>query len=502
MKTKYFKTLFLTLSLCFIFNAAFSTSDTLIMPVNISYLYSGWGGNWGGQYNLSFDQNRYMPPGDMMYVEIETFTICCGNTPWHKLTDYYYPINWYNDTANYAFTDSTNGTIHTSNDIYSGPGSVASIYIRFVYISTTGNQTIYANVSNATYDLAPTHFVNVLPIINGSPCDNPLNVNFQLPVNCSRCQNGSSSEDMHISAYFGDGNDTSYTVCCPGQHPTFNLNHSYNSVGTFHPTFYVSNSYGGGTVALSVSNRTPAAAITASSTTFCSGDSVILNAVYNPNRTYQWKKGGIDIPGATASSYTTRIGGAYRVTVTNTMGGCSRTTAPATILTKYQFPVPTITAQGPTTFCTGDSVVLTANTGAGLIYKWKKDGILISGATSIDYSAKTTGEYKVQELNSYGCRRTSGGVTVAVPCRESDDQSESAALDKLYIYPNPANEFVVVSYEFGVGDQIIITDVLGKTLFTKIITQTTSNFKLQTLNFSKGIYFVKAGEAVGKFVKE
>ncbi len=505
MKTQYFKTAFLTLSLCFIFNAVFSTPDTLIMSTSVNYIWGGgggsggdWGGNWGGHYNLSFDQNRYMPPGDKMYVEIETYENCCGHTPWHKLTGYYYPNNWYNDTANNAFTGYTNGTIHTSIDIGAGGSSVATIYIRFVYISTTGG--IHASVSNARYDIAPTHFLGATAIINGSPCADPLNVSFHLPLDCSRCQGGSSSEDVHVYANFGDGNDTSYVICCPGQHPTFNLNHSYNSVGTFNPTFHLWNSYGGGYDTLSISNYTPAAAITASNTSFCSGDSVVLNALYNPNRTYQWSKGGINISGATAPSFTTRIGGAYRVTVTNTMGGCSRTTAPATILTKYQFPVPTVTPQGPTTFCTGDSVVLSANTGTGLIYKWKKDGMLISGSTSIDYSATTSGEFKVQEINSVGCQRTSTGVTVSVPCKESEIQSEST--NSIAIFPNPATDELTIQLGQLPNDKehLTIFNILGKDVNS--VQVQSLKFHVPCSVFSPGLYFVKVGNVTGKFVKQ
>ncbi|MFI5218044.1 MAG: T9SS type A sorting domain-containing protein [Bacteroidia bacterium] len=58
------------------------------------------------------------------------------------------------------------------------------------------------------------------------------------------------------------------------------------------------------------------------------------------------------------------------------------------------------------------------------------------------------------------------------------------------ISPNPANEYSVISFQFKAGDEIRLTDVLGKTLFTKTIAAPTLNFKLQTLNFPNGIYFL------------
>jgi len=60
-----------------------------------------------------------------------------------------------------------------------------------------------------------------------------------------------------------------------------------------------------------------------------------------------------------------------------------------------QPPVPSISTSGPLTFCSGQSVTLTATAGAGYSYQWKKDGINISGATNISYVASVTGSYTV-----------------------------------------------------------------------------------------------------------
>jgi hypothetical protein len=70
------------------------------------------------------------------------------------------------------------------------------------------------------------------------------------------------------------------------------------------------------------------------------------------------------------------------------------------------------------------------------------------------------------------------------------------------IYPNPANDYVIINYRFKAGDEIRLTDMLGKILFTETITTLTSDFRLLTSNLSPGIYFLKAGNRVSKFVKE
>src|SRR6185436_4547654 len=153
----------------------------------------------------------------------------------------------------------------------------------------------------------------------------------------------------------------------------------------------------------------------------------------------------------------------YRVIVTNTMTGCSKTTGGATVVTVNALPPATITPQGPTTFCAGGSVVLAANAGAGLTYKWKKGGNFISGATLSNYTATTGGNYKVQVTNGNGCSKTSGNVTVTVPCKEGEIISTLNNLD-FNAYPNPnSGEFTVKFSNKPISPvQIEMTDELGK----------------------------------------
>ncbi len=71
----------------------------------------------------------------------------------------------------------------------------------------------------------------------------------------------------------------------------------------------------------------------------------------------------------------------------------------------------TITANGPTSFCEGKNVVLSAE-GAppGASFQWKKDGANINGATNSTYTATTQGRYSVEVNGS----TTYGPVNVTV----------------------------------------------------------------------------------------
>lgn len=155
----------------------------------------------------------------------------------------------------------------------------------------------------------------------------------------------------------------------------------------------------------------PTATVTAAgATTFCSGGSVVLNANTGTGLTYVWSRNGTAITGATTSSYTASIAGSYTVTVTS--NNCSATSTAVTV-TVLAVPTATATAQGPTTFCQGDSVRLVANLGVGLTYVWKRNGVAIAGATNFSYRALLAGTYTVDVSNG-GCSTTSNGIVITV----------------------------------------------------------------------------------------
>jgi hypothetical protein len=259
-------------------------------------------------------------------------------------------------------------------------------------------------------------------------------------------------------------------------------------------TCYLTNSCGAVTslgIPVTVNTLLSATITPAGSTTFCSGGSVVLNAPVAANRTYQWKKGTNLISGATLSSYTATTGGNYRVIVTNTVTGCSKITGSATVVTVNTLPSATITPQGPTTFCAGGSVVLKANTGGGLTYKWKKGSNFISGATLSNYSATLGGTYKVEVTNSNGCSKLSAGVVVSVPCREGEITSLKNNLE-FNVYPNPnSGEFTIkFSNKPASTIQIELTDELGKVV--RRFETSDERVVIKESNLVNGIYCLTA----------
>src|SRR4029077_16444685 len=69
-------------------------------------------------------------------------------------------------------------------------------------------------------------------------------------------------------------------------------------------------------------------------------------------------------------------------------------------------PSPTITPGGPTTFCAGGSVTLTASAAAS--YAWS------NGATTQSIAVSASGSYSVTATNSNGCSAASAPAAVTV----------------------------------------------------------------------------------------
>jgi gliding motility-associated-like protein len=104
--------------------------------------------------------------------------------------------------------------------------------------------------------------------------------------------------------------------------------------------------------------------------------------------------------------------GSFDVTLTAT-DGCSTVTLTVTDFIQVGSSLtPVITASGPTSFCVGDEVTLTANP-SGNDYQWFENQNPISGATSNSLVLTTSGNYSVAAVNN-SCAEESNVMTVTV----------------------------------------------------------------------------------------
>jgi len=145
-------------------------------------------------------------------------------------------------------------------------------------------------------------------------------------------------------------------------------------------------------------NALPATPIISSDgpTTFCAGSSVTLTS--SAGTTYLWSTG------ATTANINVTIAGSYTVRVTD-VSGCQSATSVATVVTVNALPAtPTITADGPTTFCAGGNVNLTSSVGS--TYLWS------NGATTGSINITTAGNYNVRVTSVSGCQSAASVATI------------------------------------------------------------------------------------------
>ena len=139
----------------------------------------------------------------------------------------------------------------------------------------------------------------------------------------------------------------------------------------------------GETVTVNPTPSTPT--ITANGpTTFCAGDSVILTSSSATNNLWS--------TGETTQSITVLASGSFSVVVDN--GLCSATSAAISVTVNPLPSVPTITAGGATTFCSGGSVVLTSSS--------TSDNIWSTGETTQSITVSTSGNFTVEVITN-GC---------------------------------------------------------------------------------------------------
>ncbi|UCF80828.1 MAG: PKD domain-containing protein, partial [Acidobacteriota bacterium] len=163
---------------------------------------------------------------------------------------------------------------------------------------------------------------------------------------------------------------------------------------------------------------TSATATAGGPTTFCDGGSVTLTAMHDGIGpfTYQWYEvvGGL-LAGETASSYVAAATGDYYCEVTDGDPGCGDTeTTNSIMVTVNPNPTAVITPSGPTAFCEGGSVDLTASSATGtppFTYLWAPGG---ETTAAITVTASDTYSVTITDSAVPACVDTSAGEVVTV----------------------------------------------------------------------------------------
>lgn len=225
------------------------------------------------------------------------------------------------------------------------------------------------------------------------------------------------------------------------------------------------------------------------------GDLINLSVVATgyPAPTYQWFKGGVEIPGATGPSYTiatatTASAGSYSVTATNSLGSATPAT-PAVVTVNVVLPAITV-QPAPATASIGGSASfsVTATGSAPLSYQWYLGSNAISGATSSTYSIPAAsganlGNYTVVVTNQGGSVTSNVATLTLVVNQTSTAFSTNFAQDTIHaatpvITPTSTNWYVMaskVATNSNVGDDPATAGVVETRPFTLTINAATTS---------------------------
>ena len=109
--------------------------------------------------------------------------------------------------------------------------------------------------------------------------------------------------------------------------------------------------------------------------------------------------------------------------------------------------------------------------------------LIISNTTMSNNNTK----YRCVFTESASCEDTTDVSTLTIENNTSINKLNNSLVK---MFPNPANDFITLTLTNNTNGQIIITDILGKDVFSKTFNSNEVQISLKILE-SKGIFFVK-----------
>jgi hypothetical protein len=192
-----------------------------------------------------------------------------------------------------------------------------------------------------------------------------------------------SGDFVWANSYGGNGEDTGMDLCTDSQGNLYSTGF-FSNTADFDPSGNVSNLVSNGSKDIYFQKIQPDIIPTISAngpTSFCPGGTVTLTSSSTTGNTWS--------TGATTQSITVNSAGTYSVALSN--GTCVTNSTPINVTSLTAPSVPTITANSPTTFCSGGNVTLTSSSASGNTWS--------NGATTQAITVNASGNYSVTVSN-------------------------------------------------------------------------------------------------------
>ena len=389
----------------------------------------------------------------------------------------YLDVNGYNNIiCSYQCVPGSNGGCNT-------PGQVVSYFTNAFSGTFRSHTTQYGCWNGATFSVSTTGNCCMT-----APCTLP--VSGAVVGTNSIC--AGSTNTYSVAPLVGA---TSYNWTLPGGWIGTSTTNSISttassSAGTISVT--VSNACGTSSASVKAItvNALPTLTIAASSSTICSGQSVILTASTTAT-SYSWNTGATTMTTSVSPTLTS----IYSASVTGS-GGCISNTANCTVFVNTNPIVVALTSNS--LICRGASAILTASSSA-TSYTWN------TGATtmSVSVSPSVTSTYTVSVSNAAACVASSTVIVTVSPCTGINEILENA----VSVYPNPANGVINVDLtsELTKNSSLEVYDALGKLVVKQVLANELNSINISSL--SNGVYTFKIlnkAETIktGKFIKQ
>ncbi len=242
----------------------------------------------------------------------------------------------------------------------------------------------------------------------------------------------------------------------------------------------VSTEYGKAQILLDIDGAPTSSSFSAGATSLCAGatDTYTATAIGGVNVLYSILNGGASIDTSTGEVSNVTASFTVRATIAN---NCGFTTVDRVVVVNQ---LPQVSLAAFNTYCTNAAAFsLSGGTPSGGSY-------LVNGATATTVDpAQGAGNYTItyQYTDGAGCV---GEDTATLNVSECTNIAEEK-IDEIVMYPNPANEFIMLNLTNVFGNTIItIYDMQGK--IVDRVTPLSSTTRINTEKYPAGVYRMQA----------
>lgn len=421
---------------------SFSTYNATICSNQIPYSWNGNNYSSSGTYAALFQNAQGCDSTAQLVLTINAaptinagnnVTICSGESVTLVATSNSNNIIWTNNVVNNQpfYPNQTNWFVAsaTANNCTSSDTVLVSVNTKPT-ASAGGNKTVCSGSSTTLTATGGTNYwwntgatTNQITITNSGSYYVVATNNF----GCSDTSAPVQVNFVNLPSMVKIKSTTSYSVCEPSSiqllldHPAGSftgLNYQWyqNGSALIGETDSVLSAFQSGSYHVMITDNgtcfknsgaksitikpKPTANFTANGpTSICAGGSVNLIAPTIAGYTYTWLKDGQSAGSGVNKIF--KLAGNYSVVAK--LNGCSDTSINFTTITVNPLPIATISALTSSSFCIGDSCLLTASPTNGMIYQWYVGNTLFNNSSVPLQQVTTSGTFKVMVVDSNNC---------------------------------------------------------------------------------------------------